>query len=330
MGMQIQNNIDITFYTTFKLPAKASYFCVIQNISDLQEAFVFAQENDLDIFVLGGGSNIVIGNLEKKLVIKNEIRGIEYLGLSNFFVGAGEVWDDFVKYTVDREICCLAPLSLIPGTVGGAPIQNIGAYGTEVGNYIDQIEVFDTYTNTVIIFSKEDCNFSYRDSIFKQNHNRYVVLRVLFHLNNCICDVPNYPGIRESLIGTPDAQTIRQAIITTRQSKLPDWNVEYNVGSFFKNPEINQAQAEKMKQDFPHLKYFETGGKVKIPAGWLIEEVGLKGFKKGNFSTYEKHALVIVHNGQGSYEELLHFKKHIVDSVQEKFGIVLEQEPVEL
>lgn len=327
--MEIQKDVDITLYTTLKLPARAPFFCVIQHGSDVQEAITFAQEHALDLFVLGGGSNIVIGNLNQKLVIKNEIRGIEYVDTSKFFVGAGEVWDDFVKYTADQDICCIAPLSLIPGTVGGAPVQNIGAYGSEVGDYIEQVEVFDTHTDTIAMLSKEDCNFSYRDSIFKHHPHRYVILRVLFHFDNCSCDVPNYPGVQEYMVGTPNAQTIRNAIIATRQSKLPDWNTEYNVGSFFKNPEVSKEVVNSLLKSFPHLVWFDTdSGQAKISAGWLIEHAGLKGFEKGNFKTYEKHALVIIHSGMGTYDELQEFISIITSRVQEKFDVLLEQEPI--
>ncbi len=330
--MQIERDIDITQYTTLKLPAKASFFCIVKTNDDVISAFDFATQNNRAWFVLGGGSNIVIRNLENILVIKNEIQGIENIDDARFSVGAGEVWDDFVAYTTSRGFYCLAPLSFIPGTVGGAPVQNIGAYGEEVGKYIESVEVFDTTMRLTRVLTKEDCNFRYRESLFKDSPHTFIILKVVFDLSSSVASVPDYPGVRERISSEhPNPEDIRRVIIDVRMSKLPDWNKEYNVGSFFKNPEIDQARAEKIRQDFPNLKYFETSNsKVKIPAGWLIEEAGLKGFKKGNFSTYEKHALVIVHNGQGSYEELLNFKKHIVDSVQEKFGILLEQEPVEL
>lgn len=327
--MQIQTSIDITHHTTLKLPASASYFCVVKNLIDVEQAISFAGENNLDIFILGGGSNIVVENLKKKIVIKNEIKGIENLNNKKFLVGAGEVWDDFVKYTVDQEICCLASLSFIPGTVGGAPIQNIGAYGTEVGNYIEQVEVFDMHTDTITMLSKKDCNFSYRDSVFKQYPHRYVVLRVLFHLNNCSCDVPNYPGVQDYMVGAPNAQTIRSAVIATRQSKLPDWHKDYNVGSFFKNPEVTKEFTEKLQTTFPNLVWFDVGvDRAKISAGWLIEHAGLKGFEKGNFKTYEKHALVIIHSGSGTYDELKEFISLIRSRVEERFGVLLEQEPI--
>lgn len=327
--MEIQRNVDITLYTTLKLPAQAPYFCVIQNESDAREAIAFAQEYNLEVFVLGGGSNIIVSGLEKKLVIKNEIQGIEHVDTQSFFVGAGEVWDDFVKYTVEQGICCLASLSFIPGTVGGAPIQNIGAYGSEVGVYIKQVEVFDVYTQTITRLSKVDCNFLYRDSIFKHYPDRYIILRVLFSLDIYSCEVPQYPGVQDHMAGVPNPQNIRNAIIATRQSKLPDWHTEYNVGSFFKNPEVSKDVVKLLLKSFPHLVWFDTSvGKAKISAGWLIEHAGLKGFEKGNFKTYEKHALVIIHSGMGTYAELQEFIAIIQTRVKEQFGISLEQEPI--
>jgi UDP-N-acetylmuramate dehydrogenase len=185
------------------------------------------------------------------------------------------------------------------------------------------------HTDAITMLSKEDCNFSYRDSIFKHHPHRYVILRVLFHFDNCSCDVPNYPGVQEHMTGAPNAQAIRNAIIATRQSKLPDWNTEYNVGSFFKNPEVSKEFVENLRFTFPDMVWFDVGDdRAKISAGWLIEHAGLKGFKKGNFKTYEKHALVIIHSGMGTYDELQDFISIITSQVQEKFGVLLQQEPI--
>lgn len=327
--MKIQRNINISSYTTFRIPALAPYFCVIENLPDLKKAIKFANEKSLKIFVLGGGSNIVIQNLEKKLVIKNEIKGIEDLGLNLFFVGAGEIWDNFVNYTVQRGLCSLAPLSLIPGTVGGAPIQNIGAYGSEVGQFIKEIQVFDRVSGEIVTLLNKDCDFAYRDSIFKKNLGRFIVMYILFELNSRLCEVPNYPGVKEKIEDVPSAINIRKAIISIRRSKLPDWNTDYNVGSFFKNPEVSKDTLNNLLINFPNLAWFEMGDKhAKISAGWLIDRAGLKGFRKGNFSVSNKHALVIIHTGEGNFSELNNFIEIIRSKVQEKFNIRLDQEPI--
>lgn len=330
--MEIQNNVDITLYTTLRLPAVAPFFSVATTCEDVVALVVFAQEHNLSLFVLGGGSNIVIEKLDNTLVIKNEIRGITELDADKYFVGAGEVWDEFVQHTTVKGLYCLAPLSYIPGTVGGAPIQNIGAYGAQVGSYIDSVEVFDCVAQTKLSLLREECHFQYRHSIFKENPNRYIVTGVLFDLSSCDDTIPDYPGVRDVLTQEhPGAEDIRNAIIQVRTSKIPDWKQEYNVGSFFKNPEVSKEVVNSLLKSFPHLVWFDTGSeKAKIPAGWLIEHAGLKGFEKGNFKTYEKHALVIIHNGLGNFSELQDFIHIIRARVQDTYGIILEQEPIHI
>lgn len=330
--MIIEEHVDITNFTTLKLPARASFFVRLTKEEDLTETYQFLQEHKLSPFVLGEGSNVVVKDLQNILVIKNEIHGIEHNG-NIFEVGAGENWDNFVKETVEQNFVCLAPLSFIPGTCGGAPVQNIGAYGKEVGEYIQKVRAFDFEQGAFVNFSKEECLFSYRDSIFKKYSKRFCITKIIFELNPEEVYVSNYPLVSDKIktLDLAKAQDVRDVIIETRQSKLPYWKEIANVGSFFKNPEVSKSVGEMLKNTFENIPVFEISEAfVKLSAGWLIENAGLKGFELGNFKTYEKHALVIVHNGKGNYEELQDFIKIIRSKVQEKFGVILEQEPIEI
>lgn len=334
--MNLEENFSIKELTTLKVGGEARYFGVLRSASDIEEAQAFAKQKRLPVFVLGGGSNVVAssGTIDA-LVLKNEIFGKEILEETEnsvlIKVGAGEDWDEFVAFCVERGFIGVEALSAIPGTVGGSPIQNIGAYGSEASHVIDSVEVFDMEDSLLKIFSKEDCDFSYRDSVFKKNLGKFVVANVTFRLSkNTDINIPDYPGVKENLnTEKPNLFDIRQTIIKIRGSKLPDPKVVPNVGSFFKNPIVSIEEFEKIKEEYPDIKNFSAGkGYIKIPAGWLIEAAGLKGSSFGKVGTYKNNALVLVNEGDATFEDIIEAQEKIKEAVKEKFGIELEREPI--
>ncbi len=379
--MKIQEYVDIKNYSTLKIGGQFRYFTKVDNEKELEGIYNFAKQNDVPVFILGGGSNIVFSDgVINVLALKIEIKGFEIMDQTEEYVdikvGGGEIWDEIVEKTVEMNLQGLEGLSAIPGTVGATPVQNVGAYGSEVKDTIIEVEVFDTKParpqegaggdNTIKKLSNSDCKFGYRDSIFKNEaKGKYIITAVIYRLKNMgpqdiasknrlsllrpevgarahtydfykqyLAGLPvmNYPGVKDyfekNQIINPSLKQIRQAIIEIRKEKLPNPSETPNVGSFFKNPIVENSIAEKIKIDFPNSKFFPIDEKfTKISAGWLIENAGLKGKSFGNISVYDKNALVLVNNGKASKEDLLKAKNEIIKIVKEKFGIALEQEP---
>ena len=340
--MKIKENVDIKKYTTFKIGGKFRYFFIIRSEEDLNKAFLFAKEKKIEIFVLGGGSNLIFPDrILNVLALKMEIKGFEILKETkknvDIKIGAGEIWDKIVERTVGMNLSGLEFLSLIPGTVGATPVQNVGAYGCEVKDTILSVNVFDISRSKLISFSNVGCKFSYRDSIFKKinNKGKYIIISVVFRLNKNKPKVPDYPGVAKYLEGkgikNPGLVDIRQAIIQIRRSKLPNPKRIANAGSFFKNPIITKnmfykiIKTNKKNIDIPH--FFIGDNKVKIPAGWLIEQAGFKGKSLGKISVYNKNALVLVNSNGATQKELIKAKDKIIQKVYKDFGIKLEQEP---
>lgn len=339
--MEIQENVDIKDCSTFKIGGKFRYFITIKNEDDLLSFISFIKNDgkykDLPFYILGSGSNIIFSDgvidgifiklgIEKFDIIKEE-KDNAYIK-----VGAGISWDDFVKKSIDQNFSGVEALSIIPGTVGAGPVQNVGAYGVEIKDVLDEVIVYDLKESRLKSLSNEDCKFSYRDSIFKKEKGRYIILYVVYKLSKNKPKVPNYPDVlnyfKEKNIDDPNQAEIREAIISIRNSKLPDFRFTPNVGSFFKNPIVLNEVAEKIKVDFPDVKLFKVDeNNTKIPAGWLIENAGLKGKDFGNISIYHKNALVLVNNGNATFQDLINAKNEIVRIVKDKFGITLEQEP---
>lgn len=334
--MKIEENINLAPFTTFKVGGAANFFVRLQNIEDIEEITSLAKTKKIPVFVLGGGSNIIISDeVVNFLVVKNEILGKEIIEENDnrvlISVGAGEEWDKFVEFCVDKNFSGIEALSAIPGTVGGAPIQNIGAYGTEVKEAIESVKIYDVKEGCFKIFSKEECFFSYRDSIFKKEPGRYIVLFVNFNLSKKgVIKIPDYPGVRESIKSEkPTVREIRELIKNIRANKLPDPRIIPNVGSFFKNPIISKENFNQIKEKFPDIKFFVMDDdRVKIPAGWLVEAVGLKGADFGSVGTYKNNALVLVNNGGANFDNVLNAEEKIKLAVKDKFGIELEREPI--
>lgn len=333
----MQENIQLKDYTTFKIGGNALYFTVARTVGDIKKAVIFARDKKLPFFVLGGGSNIVVSdNGIQGVVIKNEIKGIEYTDANNVMevqVGAGENWDVFVEETVKKELYGLENLSAIPGTVGAAPVQNIGAYGTEVKSSIKEVIAFNTETGELENFTNAECGFGYRDSIFKKlEGKKYIIISVVFlldkkgHVDISYRDVKNF--FESKQITNPTLKEVRNAIIEIRSRKLPDLRKYGTAGSFFKNPIITNTHYELLKKEYPLLpSYSVDEAHVKIPLAWILDNVcGFKGYKKENVGVYENQALVLVNFGNARAEEIKKLSQEIIFLVKEKTNIEVETE----
>lgn len=286
--------------------------------------------------VLGGGSNILLTRDVPQWVLHNKITGIELVREDDAHVwlkvGAGEVWHHFVQYCVQRGYAGVENLSLIPGTVGAAPIQNIGAYGVEVKDVLEQVRFFDLEAEVFREFSGEDCKFGYRDSIFKQElKGKAVITSVLFRLNKAPVFHTSYGNIKQELeaMGVTELsiQSISEAVIRIRTSKLPDPKKIGNAGSFFKNPEVPGSIYQQLKQQYPAIPgYPLERDRTKIPAGWLIEQCGWKGFREDDYGVHKDQALVLVNYGKAKGADIAALSGKIIDSVAKRFGIQLERE----
>ncbi len=346
--MKIEKDKSLKEFTTFKIGGNAQFFCAVQNEDELTEAVDFAQTNKagrkVPIFVLGGGSNILISDKGfQGLVIKMEIKGVEFTDQENgdvlVIAKAGEDWDAFVEKTVEKGFYGLENLSLIPGTVGAAPVQNIGAYGSEIKDTVHSVKIFDTAEGVFKNFSKDDCQFEYRDSLFKKKSNqipdfgtRYIVTSVTFKLNKKGKVNIDYKDVREYFamknIETPTLAEVRRAVVEIRSNKLPDVRKVGTVGSFFKNPIVTNEQAIELKNKYPDLPIYPIDETyTKISLAWILDKVcGYKGTSKGHVGTYKNQALVLVNNGDATAKEILDFAEEIKKSVKEKSGIDIEEE----
>ena len=335
--MKIQENISLKNYNTFGVEAKAHYFVEVHDLHELKYATEFAKINHIKILFLGGGSNLLFTQDFDGLVIKLNLKGIseEILDENHVLVSAkaGENWHEFVLYTLSKNYGGLENLSLIPGNVGTCPIQNIGAYGTEIKDHFVSCKALNLETSEIEELSLEDCKFGYRDSIFKTSaKGKYVIVEVTFKLttqNHLI--KTEYGAISTELkslgIENPTIQEVSKAVINIRQSKLPNPAEIGNAGSFFKNPSIPLAQFENLKEKFPEIQGYANGDWVKVPAGWLIENAGWKGKQIGNVASHKLQALVIINaTGNASGKEIYDFSTQIIESVKEKYGIELERE----
>jgi UDP-N-acetylmuramate dehydrogenase len=338
MDSLIKEQVNLKDLCTLKIGGYAKYFAIIKTEKEIIQAARWAKENKADIFVLGGGSNIVFTNDLNKLVLKIEIPGFEIIhedkNSTTIKIGSGEIWDKVVERTVNLNLSGIESLSLIPGTAGATPVQNVGAYGQEIADTLIELYAFDLEKEEFVTLSKEQCEFTYRNSIFKrQERKRYIITSVTLKLLKELKKIPEYPALLDYLqknnIESPSLQQIRQAVIAIRSSKLPDPKVIPNVGSFFENPIIpieKYNELKEMYQDIPGYKVSDET-KMKVPAGWFMEKAGFKGYKKGNLGIYEKHALVIINNGEATYGELEGFKNEITDKIFGLYGVELRSEP---
>lgn len=333
--MQVQRNISLKPYNTFGIDVPAEYFL---KVSDTAQLAALSTDHTLPKrrHVLGGGSNILLTQAVSGLVLLNKLQGIrveredeDHVWLN---VRSGEVWHDLVLYAIDNQLAGIENLALIPGTVGAAPIQNIGAYGVEAKETIESVHCWHWEEQELISYSNASCGFGYRDSIFKHElKDKVFISSVTFRLNKKPAYNTSYGAIEQQLeqMGVQELsiKAIAEAVISIRSSKLPDPKKTGNAGSFFKNPTINYEHFELLQTNYPHIpSYPVSDTMIKVPAGWLIEQCGWKGVKHGDAGVHEKQALVIANYGHASGKEIWALSEEILRSVKERFGIVLERE----
>lgn len=339
MSLNIQENVSLADYCTMKLGGNARYLCKVSNKEELAEAVNWGSDQGLKILMLGGGSNVVFGEAGfDGLVIVDEITGFDVVAEDDqsitIAIGAGENWDEVVMRTVDMNLSGIEALSLIPGSTGGTPVQNVGAYGQEVGQTLVSINAYDALEQSFVTLSKEDLDLDYRYSNLKVpvEQRRYFIHCVTFKLNkNMTLKRPLYDALEkyfvEHTIDELTPQTVRDAVIAIRSSKLPDPGIIPNSGSFFANPIVNPEVYSAIQKDFPDVKAYPIHGQYKLAAGWLIEAAGLKNYAAHGLKTYDKQALVIVNESAKDATGLMEFRDEIVAKVKDKFGVTLEQEP---
>ena len=332
--MNIQENFSLQQYNTFGVEAKTKYFAEVNSVEELKETLRLSHS---PLLILGGGSNLLFTKDFEGLVIKLNLKGItEQITDENHVLvtaKAGENWHEFVQKTISENYGGLENLSLIPGNVGTCPIQNIGAYGTEIKDHFVSCKALNIETLEIETIDLEQCKFGYRDSIFKtSSKGKYVILEVTFKLTTKNHHIKTeYGAISSELknlgIENPTIQDVAKAVINIRQSKLPNPAETGNAGSFFKNPTIPLAQFENLKEQFPEIQGYPNGDFVKVPAGWLIENAGWKGKQIGNVASHKWQALVIINaTGNATGKEIYDFSSQIINSVKEKYGIELERE----
>jgi len=331
--MQITQNVSLRAFNTFKMDVRARYFSVIQKPEEIYS--LLNEPNMETLFVLGGGSNILLTKDVNGIVLKNEIGGITQENKEKDVLvraGAGVNWHEFVLYCLQENLGGVENLALIPGSVGASPMQNIGAYGVELKDVFQELEAFHIKDKAVVKFNADDCRFAYRESIFKNKYKgQFLILNVTFRLSKIPTYNISYGAIRQELdkmhIASLSIHAIAEAVIRIRRTKLPDPSVIGNAGSFFKNLTIPTAEFEALQKQFPSIVGFKQDEyKVKLAAGWLIEQCGWKGFRKGDAGCHTLQALVLVNYGNASGKEIFDLSEEIRQSVIKKFGVELERE----
>lgn len=337
--MDIKIDYDLSSHNSFAVPSRARAFCVVTTDEDLDRALAYAAEKDLSLFILGGGSNVLFTADFPGLVAHIACPGIatEVAPGNRVKVklGAGENWHQIVMYCLKNSLYGIENLALIPGTVGAAPMQNIGAYGVELAETFVSLEAVEINSGKRLIMAKGDCKFGYRDSIFKHvMANKVVITSVTLSLCTNPTVRADYGALKSELdtLGPDMAVTperVARAVMAIRQRKLPDPGLLPNAGSFFKNPEISQARFDSLRQDYGDVPGFSqpgTEGKVKVPAAWLLDQAGWKGRRQGAVGVHQHQAVVIINHGGGSGAEVLQLAKAMQESINELFGIALEPE----
>jgi UDP-N-acetylmuramate dehydrogenase len=333
-----RKNFSLTNFHTFKINSIAKYYIDISTIEQLQQALKFANKKHLKVIVLGAGSNSIFCGYINAVVITINIKGKKIISSDNQHSivesNAGENWHNFVQWTLINGCYGLENLSLIPGTVGASPVQNIGAYGVELSSYLISLQAIAINSGTIHEFSAQDCKFNYRDSIFKNVlSGKYIIISVQFKLNRIFAPKLAYQDLKNYICYKPDSTDIQkaihvsQAICNIRCSKLPDPNLLYNAGSFFKNPIISDKKNDELKLKYNKIPIYQLQDNWKVSAGWLIESVGMKGYRYNNVGVYCKHALVLVNYGKSTGVEILALLDQITNKVKQQFDITLEVEP---
>lgn len=338
--MEFREDFSLKQYNTFGIDACAKYFATFNSIGQLEESLAFNKPATPYLqpatLILGGGSNILFSKNYDGLVLKNELKGIALVKEDDDHIylkaAAGENWHRFVEYCIQKNLAGVENLSLIPGNVGASPMQNIGAYGVEIKDIFHSLEAYHIQDKKLVEFNLADCEFGYRESVFKGKYKgEFVITSVTYRLNKKPVFHISYGAIQQELdnMGVKELSiaNISAAVINIRSSKLPDPKEIGNAGSFFKNPEITNEQFHQLKNEFPEIVGYDLGnGKTKLAAGWLIEQCGWKGYRDGDAGCHSKQALVLVNYGNAKGEQIYNLSTDIINSVKEKFGVALHRE----
>ena len=339
--MDVMTNISLKQYTTMKLGGEARYMATADSASDVVSLYRNARKENLPIFVLGGGSNVITHDeVFEGIVLLNKIKGFEVISetdeTTDVKIGAGEVWDEVVEKAIELGLQGIEAMSGIPGTAGAAPVQNVGAYGQEIADTLISLEAYDSKTDTIVTISADECDFSYRNSIFRDKEKgRYCILNITLQLNKAEPKPPYYASLQkyidENDIREVNLSVIRVAVLNIRSEKLPDPAELPSAGSFFKNALVEKWKLEELQKEYSDIpNYAMSDGRYKIPTGWLIDKAGLRGYRSHGMRVYEKNALVLVNDSASGYNDLAAIREEIVQIVFDKFGIKIEQEPLEL
>ena len=337
--IEILKNYDLTNLNTFGISAEASFFVELKKEQDLVELLGTREFQNNEKLFLGGGSNVLFIKDFSGIVILNRLKGIEIIEETDDYVlvksMGGEWWNDLVNFTVDRGLWGIENLALIPGTVGATPVQNIGAYGVELKDVLESVEAYEINTGNKKIFTNSECEFGYRDSVFKSKlKGQYFISAIILKLSKLENKNVRYRALQEYLdknsIEVKNVKDISNAVVEIRKSKLPDPKILGNAGSFFKNVYVDKDKLEELKKTYPEIPSFEEMENIKIPSGWLIEQCGprqggtsWKGYRQGNVGVHDKQALVLVNYGGATGEEIKNLAFEIIDSVYKKFSLKL-------
>ena len=339
--MDVMTNISLKQYTTMKLGGETRYMATADSASDVVSLYRNARKENLPIFVLGGGSNVITHDeVFEGIVLLNKIKGFEVISetdeTTDVKIGAGEVWDEVVEKAIGLGLQGIEAMSGIPGTAGAAPVQNVGAYGQEIADTLISLEAYDSKTDTIVTISADECDFSYRNSIFRDKEKgRYCILNITLRLNKAEPKPPYYASLQryidENDIREVNLSVIRVAVLNIRSEKLPDPAELPSAGSFFKNALVEKWKLEELQREYSDIpNYAMSDGRYKIPTGWLIDKAGLRGYRSHGMRVYEKNALVLVNDSATGYDDLAAIREEIAQIVFDKFGIKIEQEPLEL
>ena len=339
--MDIHTNIPLKNYTTMRLGGNARFMTEVHTLDEVATICNNATSQQLPLFVLGGGSNIIVHDEGfDGIIVRNRIPGFEVINdtasEATLKIGAGENWDDVVRRTVEMNLSGIEAMSAIPGTAGAAPVQNVGAYGQEIADTLISLEAYDTQESQHVTLQAADCEFSYRHSIFRgRAAGRYIITSITIKLYKSAPQPPFYAAVQAYFdannitLFTP--QIVRDAVIAIRKDKLPDPTITPNTGSFFKNAIIEDWQMDELRTQYPDIPSYDMpDGKYKIPTGWLIEQAGLKGQALHGMRVHDKNALVLINESATSYQDLADARSEIIGKVRDTFRIIIEQEPLEL
>lgn len=341
MHMDVMTNVSLKQYTTMKLGGETRFMVTADSSGDVVSLYRNAKNENLSIFVLGGGSNVITHDeVFEGIVLLNKIKGFEVISetdeTTDVKIGAGEVWDEVVEKAIGLGLQGIEAMSGIPGTAGAAPVQNVGAYGQEIADTLISLEAYDSKTDTIVTISADECDFSYRNSIFRDKEKgRYCILNITLRLNKAEPKPPYYASLQryidENDIREVNLSVIRVAVLNIRSEKLPDPAELPSAGSFFKNALVEKWKLEELQKEYSDIpNYAMSDGRYKIPTGWLIDKAGLRGYHSHGMRVYEKNALVLVNDSATGYDDLAAIREEIVQIIFDKFGIKIEQEPLEL